>query len=83
MKSVLYSSLVIVLECIYGKVELYKQSLSRFIFSELIVFLSQVTIFFVVAVLTSDFLGSEEKLLAFSKQKINDGSFGELGGVVS
>lgn len=61
------------------KVELYKQSLSRFIFSELIVFLSQVAIFFVVAVLTSDFLGSEEKLLAFSKQKINDGSFGEIG----
>lgn len=61
------------------KVDLYKQSIGKFIFSELIVFLSQVAVFFTVAVFTSNFLSSEEKLVKFSEQKINDGTAGELG----
>ncbi len=61
------------------KVELYKQSIGKFIFSEFIVFLSQVAVFFSVAVFTSNFLSSEEKLVKFYEQKINAGTLGELG----
>ncbi len=61
------------------KIEQYKQSWVKFIVSEFIVFLSQIAVFFMVAVFTSNFLNSEEKLVAFSKQKINDGSLTEIG----
>jgi hypothetical protein len=60
------------------KVEQYKQSLRKFVFSEFVIFISQVAVFFMVAVFTSNFLNSEEKLVKFSEQKINDGSFAEL-----
>lgn len=61
------------------KVDLYKQSIGKFIFTEFIVFLSQVAVFFSVAIFTSNFLSSEEKLVKFSEQKINEGTLGELG----
>lgn len=61
------------------KVEQYKQSLGKFVFSEFVIFISQVAVFFMVAVFTSNFLNSEEKLVKFSEQKINDGSLAELG----
>lgn len=61
------------------KVEQYKQSVVKFVFSEFVVFASQIAVFFMVAVFTSNFLNSEEKLVAFSEQKINDGSLAELG----
>ena len=61
------------------KVEQYKQSLVKFVFSEFVIFISQVAVFFIVAVLTSNFLNSEEKLVKFSEQKINNGSLAELG----
>ncbi len=61
------------------KIDQYKQSIGYFILSEFIIFLSQVAVFFMVAVCTSNFLSSEEKLVAFSEQKINDGSLNELG----
>ena len=61
------------------KVDLYKQSIGKFIFTEFVVFLSQIAIFFTVAVCTSNFLSSEDKLVEFSEQKINDGTLGELG----
>lgn len=61
------------------RVDQYKQSLGKFIFSEFVIFVSQVAVFFMVAVFTSSFLNSEEKLVAFSEQKINDGSLAELG----
>lgn len=61
------------------KVEQCKQSVVKFVFSEFVVFLSQIAVFFMVAVFTSNFLNSEEKLVAFSEQKINDGSLAELG----
>lgn len=60
------------------KIDQYKQSFWMFVFSELIIFLSQVAVFFMVAVFTSNFLSSEEKLVSFSEQKINNGSLGEL-----
>jgi len=61
------------------KVDLYKQSATKFIFSEFAIFISQVFVFFMVAVFTSNFLNSEEKLVSFLEQKINDRSFVELG----
>lgn len=61
------------------RVDQYKQSIGKFIFSELVIFISQVTVFFMVAVFTSNFLNCEEKLVEFSEQKINDGSLAELG----
>lgn len=61
------------------KVDQYKQSVVKFVFSEFVIFISQVAVFFMVAVFTSNFLNSEEKLAAFSEQKINDGSLAELG----
>lgn len=61
------------------RVDQYKQSLGKFIFSEFVIFVSQVAVFFMVAVFTSNFLNSEEKLVAFSEQKINGGSLAELG----
>lgn len=61
------------------KVENYKQSFGKFIFSEFVVFISQVAVFFMVAVFTSNFLNSEEKLVSFSEHKMNDGSLAELG----
>ena len=61
------------------KVDQYKQGIVKFIFSEFVVFMSQVAVFFMVAVFTSNFLNSEDKLIAFSEQKISDGSLAELG----
>ena len=61
------------------KVEQYKQSFVSFVFSEFVIFISQVSVFFMVAVFTSNFLNSEESLVKFSEQKINDGSLAELG----
>lgn len=61
------------------KVDQYKQSVVKFVFSEFVIFISQTAVFFMVAVFTSNFLNSEEKLAAFSEQKINDGSLSELG----
>ncbi|MET3998042.1 hypothetical protein [Marinobacterium sp. MBR-109] len=61
------------------KVDQYKQSIGKFVFSELVIFMSQVLVFFMVAVFTSNFLNSEDKLVAFANQKINDGSLTEVG----
>lgn len=61
------------------KIDQYKQSVGKFIFSEFVIFMSQVAVFFMVAVFTSNFLNSEERLVAFSEQKINDGTTAELG----
>ncbi|CAM3797579.1 hypothetical protein [Vibrio aquimaris] len=61
------------------KVDQHKQTVVEFVFSELIIFLSQITVFFMVAVFTSNFLHNKEKLLSFSAQKINDGTLTELG----
>lgn len=61
------------------KVDQYKQSIEKFIFSEFVIFISQVAAFFMVAVFTSNFLNSEEKLAAFAGQKMNSGSLAELG----
>ncbi|RXS44608.1 hypothetical protein EST55_03770 [Idiomarina sp. 29L] len=61
------------------KVDQYKQSIGKFVFSELVIFMSQVLVFFMVAVFTSNFLNSEEKLVEFANQKINDGSLTEVG----
>ncbi len=61
------------------KVDQYKQPLLKFILNELVVFISQVTVFFMVAVFTSNFLSSEEKLVEFSNQKMNDSTLSELG----
>jgi hypothetical protein len=61
------------------KVDQYKKTIGKFIFSEFVVFVSQIAVFFMVAVFTSNFLNSEERLVAFSEQKMNDGSFSELG----
>ncbi|MGP9677842.1 hypothetical protein ACT3TC_04240 [Halomonas sp. AOP27-A1-41] len=61
------------------KVDQYKKSVVKFVFREFVIFMSQIAVFFMVAVFTSNFLNSEEKLVAFSEQKINDGSLAELG----
>jgi hypothetical protein len=61
------------------KVDQYKQSIGKFILNEFVIFMSQVAVFFMVAVFTSNFLDSEEKLVSFSEQKINGGSLTELG----
>ena len=60
-------------------IEIKKQTATKFVFSELVVFCSQVLIFFVVAIFTSDFLKSEERLVKYTEAKINDGSMAELG----
>ncbi|MFT6905954.1 MAG: hypothetical protein ACJAS1_002617 [Oleiphilaceae bacterium] len=61
------------------KVDLYKQSTAKFIFNEFVIFLSQVLVFFMVTIFITNFLSSEEKLIKFSAQKINDGTLAELG----
>lgn len=61
------------------KVEQYKRSFGSFVLSEFIIFLSQIAMFFMVALFTSHFLKSEERLAAFAKQKIGDGTLSELG----
>ena len=61
------------------KVDQYKQGLGNFIFSEFVIFISQVAVFFMVAVFTSSFLSSEEELIKFTEQKVNSESFAELG----
>ena len=58
--------------------QLNKINLAQFIFREFVIFISQITVFFMVAVFTSNFLNSEEKLVAFTEKKINDGSAAEL-----
>ncbi len=62
-----------------ANIDVKKQTSGSFIFSELIIFLSQIVIFFVVSVFTSDFLSDEKGLIKYSQQKINDGSLAELG----
>ena len=61
------------------KIDLYKQSTVKFVFNEFIVFLSQVTVFFMVTIFVTNFLSSEKKLVQFSSQKIHDGTLNELG----
>lgn len=61
------------------KIEQYKQTVAKFIFGEFVIFISQVFVFFIVAVFTSDFFNSEERLVSFSEQKINSGSLAQLG----
>lgn len=61
------------------KIDKYKKSIGTFIFSEFIIFLSQVSVFFMAAVFTSKFLSDEKKLMDIVGQKINDGSLGDLG----
>lgn len=72
-------SIVIEREKKMEKIEQQKQTIEKFILSEFVVFLSQVVVFFMVAVFTSNFLNNEDKLAAFASQKINNGSIGELG----
>lgn len=60
------------------KIDQYKQTIWKFTFSEFVVFLSQVVVFFMVAVFTSNCLSNEKKLLSLSTQKINDGSLIDL-----
>ena len=61
------------------KIDDYKQTINQFLFSEFIVFISQVAVFFLVAVFMSGFLENETNLLAFAEQKINDNTKKELG----
>ena len=61
------------------KVEIFKQTGGKFVLSEAIIFLSQVFIFFMVAVFTSNFLNNEDKLVKFSEQKLNGDTFPEIG----
>lgn len=62
-----------------ANIDVKKQTPASFIFSELIIFLSQIVIFFTVSVFTSDFLSDEKGLIKYSQQKINDESLAELG----
>ncbi|WP_264876020.1 hypothetical protein [Vibrio agarivorans] len=55
-----------------------KQTKFQFFAKELVVFVSQILVFFVVAVLTSSFLSNEQALTEFASTKINDGSLKEL-----
>lgn len=59
--------------------EINQPSNLDFIITELFVFLSQVFVFFLVTVFTSDFLRNEERLAEFIKSKINSHTWGELG----
>ncbi|SFR57535.1 hypothetical protein SAMN04488073_2978 [Marinobacter gudaonensis] len=61
------------------RVEQYKQTFGKFVFSEFVIFLSQIAVFFMVAVFTSNFLNSEDKLVEFANQKINSGALSEIG----
>lgn len=61
------------------KIDIFKQSPGRFVFNEFIIFASQVFIFFIVTVFTSDFLRSEDRLVRYAELKINNGSMTELG----
>lgn len=61
------------------KIDIFKQSPGKFIFNEFIIFTSQIFIFFIVAVFTSDFLRSEDRLVKYAELKINSGSMIELG----
>ena len=56
-----------------------KNTKLMFFATELIIFAAQVFVFFLVAVFTSDFLRSEERLTEFIKTKINNNTWGELG----
>ena len=60
------------------KIEQYKQSPHEFIFSEFVVFVSQIFMFFMVTIFVSNFLNNEDKLINFLNQKINDGTIGDL-----
>ncbi|PSV88674.1 hypothetical protein [Photobacterium iliopiscarium] len=60
------------------KIEQYKQSPHKFIFSEFVVFVSQIFMFFMVTIFVSNFLNNEDKLINFLNQKINDGTIGDL-----
>lgn len=59
--------------------ELSQPSNLHLVITELFVFLSQVFVFFLVTVFTSDFLRNEERLAGFIKTKINSHTLGELG----
>lgn len=61
------------------KVEQYKQTTRQFIFNEFVIFLSQILVFFIVAVCASNLLTCEEKLVAFAERKIIGNSPSELG----
>ncbi|HEY0917092.1 MAG TPA: hypothetical protein VGE22_19600, partial [Solimonas sp.] len=54
-------------------------SRKHFFLLELFIYLSQVFMFFIVAVMASNFLGDEETLVRFMNSKINDQSFNEVG----
>ncbi|NWN90302.1 hypothetical protein HLV39_02160 [Marinobacter adhaerens] len=61
------------------RVEQCKQTVGKFVFSEFVIFLSQIAVFFMVAVFTSNFLNSEDALVEFANQKINSGALSEIG----
>lgn len=48
-----------------------KQTLGMFVLTEFFVYLSQVAMFFLVAVLTSNFLRDEQRLISYMNSKIN------------
>lgn len=57
----------------------HQPTTASFIFTELCIFSSQVFVFFLVAVFTSDFLRNEERLNEFSISKVNGNTMTELG----
>lgn len=61
------------------KIDQYKQSMNKFVLSELVIFLSQVLVFFMVTIFATDFLNSEDTLLRISTQKMSGTTINELG----
>lgn len=57
----------------------HQPTIFSFVFIELCIFASQVFVFFLVAVFTSDFLRSEQRLTEFSESKVNSNTMSELG----
>lgn len=56
------------------RIAVRKKSRILFFIHELALYASQIFIFFLVAVFASDFLKSEERLVDFSKARLNDGT---------
>ncbi len=55
-----------------------KQTLTMFVVTEFCVYLSQILMFFLVAVMASNLLRDEAHLVAYIKAKLNDGSLTEV-----
>lgn len=60
-----------------------KKGIGEFIFTELALYISQIFIFFVVAVLSSNMLKDESALVAYMGTKINNNSLQEVGYIIA